>query len=146
MALLTKAAILAADDRPTEEVEVPEWGGSVLVRGMTGKDRDEYFAQQTIQHGRQTIQDITNASAKIVARCLVDPQSPEERMFTDAEVEELGRRSSAALERVGKVAARLSGLTEEDIEELGKDSLSTPNGASGSGSQPSSPPRSRKPS
>lgn len=131
--VLSKADILAADDRPTEEVGVPEWGGVVYVRGMTGKDRDEYFASQTKQRGKQVFQDITNASAKIVARCIVDPDDHTRRMFTDQEVAILGGRSSAALERVGQVAARLSGLTEEDMEELGKDSASTPSDGSTSG-------------
>lgn len=32
---LTAQAILAADDIPTEDVEVPEWGGAVRMRGLT---------------------------------------------------------------------------------------------------------------
>ena len=32
----------------TEEVEVPEWGGSLLVRGMTGKERDMFERGMTV--------------------------------------------------------------------------------------------------
>ena len=39
MALLTKAAVLTAE-LPREIVNVPEWGGDILVRGFTGKERD----------------------------------------------------------------------------------------------------------
>ena len=39
MALLNKAAVLTAE-LPREIVNVPEWGGDVLVRGFTGKERD----------------------------------------------------------------------------------------------------------
>ena len=36
---LSRDDILKAADNEPEEVDVPEWGGSVLVRGMTGLDR-----------------------------------------------------------------------------------------------------------
>jgi hypothetical protein len=134
MALLSKQQIIDADDRPAEEVEVPEWGGSVLVRGLTGEDRDAYFAAQNVPlpNGR-TMQDISNATARLCARAIVDPEKPDEAMFTAGELAVLGRKSAAALERVGQVAARLSGLTEEDMAALGKDSASTQNGSSTSG-------------
>jgi hypothetical protein len=78
-------------------------------------------------------QDVHNATARLVARCIVDPETLEP-MFTLEEADILGRKSAAALDRVGNVAARLSGLTEDDMAELGKDSASTQNGGSGSGS------------
>ena len=40
MAYLDKAAILTADDLGRREVAVPEWGGTVLIRGLTGAERD----------------------------------------------------------------------------------------------------------
>lgn len=118
--MLGREDILKADDRPIEEVDVPEWGGVVLVRGMTGKDRDEYFASQVEQRGRKVVQNLSNASASIAARCIVDPDDHDKLLFTVRDIAELGERSSAALERVGQVASRLSGLTEEDVEALGK--------------------------
>lgn len=133
MALLSKAAILAVDDRPTETIPVPEWGGDVVVRGMSGLERDEFFAGQVIRHGNRIEQDLRNGAAKLAARCIVDPETLEP-MFTLEEAEILGRKSAAALGRVEAVAQRLSGLTEADSEELKKDSASTPNGGSTSGS------------
>ena len=40
MTYLTRDAILEAEDIETEEVAVPEWGGNVLVRGLSGTQRD----------------------------------------------------------------------------------------------------------
>jgi hypothetical protein len=40
------------------------------------------------------------------------------QMFTEADVEALGRKSSAALERVCKIAQRLNGLGDADLEEI----------------------------
>ena len=42
MNILSKDAILAADDLPRETVHVPEWGGDVYVRTMSGTDRDAF--------------------------------------------------------------------------------------------------------
>ena len=41
MSLLSAAEILAADDLPTEDVEVSEWNGTVRVRALTGAERDK---------------------------------------------------------------------------------------------------------
>jgi hypothetical protein len=42
MKSLTKDEILEAADLSTKAVDVPEWGGSVNVRTMTGADRDAF--------------------------------------------------------------------------------------------------------
>ena len=42
MSLLSKTAILTANDLQTEDVEVPEWGGAVRVRSFTGRERDAF--------------------------------------------------------------------------------------------------------
>jgi len=39
---LTRDAILAANDTKLVPVEIPEWGGTVYVRPMTGAERDSY--------------------------------------------------------------------------------------------------------
>jgi len=41
-------------------------------------------------------------------------------LFADADALELGQKSAAALVRVVDVARRLSGMTDEDVEELEK--------------------------
>jgi hypothetical protein len=140
--LLTAEQILKADDRPTEEVEVPEWGGSVLVRGLDGEGRDEYFGSMAEyrQAGRPPVMNTSNATAKLVARCIIGEDG--EPMFTQSDVAALGKKSGAALDRVFSVAQRLSGLTEEDMRDLGKGSVPTLNGGSTSGSRRTSGSRS----
>ena len=41
---LTAAEILGTEDIVEELVEVPEWKGTVRVRGLTGRERDAYEA------------------------------------------------------------------------------------------------------
>ena len=69
MALLSKAQILAADDTKQETVEVPEWGGEVIVAVMSGHARDRLEASIVGKNGGQNLQ---NIRAKYVAASLVD--------------------------------------------------------------------------
>ena len=48
---LTRNEILAVDDLQTQKVDVPEWGGSVYVRGLTGSERDALEASIVKQVG-----------------------------------------------------------------------------------------------
>jgi hypothetical protein len=113
---LTRDAILGAEDLGTEIVDVAEWGGSVTVRGMTGKERDAFEASILERRGKRMVPNTANVRAKLVARCCLDENG--DRLFTDSDAEALGAKSGAAIDRVYEVAARLSGMTDEDIDEL----------------------------
>jgi hypothetical protein len=128
--VLTRAEILEADDRRVESVDVPEWGGSVMVRSLTGTERDQYEATILSMRGTDVKVTLANAHAKLVARACVDDAGT--RLFTDDDVTGLGRKNAAALERVYTVAARLSGLSKSDVDEMVKNSDALPSGAFGS--------------
>lgn len=113
MARLSRKAILEAGDIASEEVDVPEWGGSVLITTMSGMQRDAWEQSLIVPGTRKT--DVSNVRAKLVAACAVDDDGAP--LFTAADVEALGRKSATALERLAKVAQRLNGLTEQALEE-----------------------------
>lgn len=121
---LTADEILSADDLAIERVEVPEWGGHVYVRGLSGTDRDKFESSmiERRQRGRGTQSELKldNVRAGLVARCIVSSQT-KQRIFTDSQIETLGRKSAAALDKVYEVASRLSGLRPEDVDELVQD-------------------------
>ena len=118
MAFLSKADILAAEDLPRETVRVPEWGGDVLVRGLTGAQRDEFEASVVVGKGSNRDVNIKNLRAKLVALSVVDEAGA--LLFTDKDVDALGKKSAVALQRVFDTAQRLSGLSEADVEDLQK--------------------------
>lgn len=126
--LLTREAILNAADLVTEDVEVPEWGGTVRVRGLTGSERDAFEQSIMEQRGRDVALNLRNIRAKLVALSVVDEQG--KRVFSDDDVKALGQKSAVALQRVFEVAQRLSGLRSEDVEELAKNSESAPSDGS----------------
>lgn len=116
--ILTRDQILQAADIHTEEISVPEWGGEVLVRGLTGAERDRFEESVIEMKGKSTRVKMENARAKLVAMSVVGEDG--KRLFAEADVELLGKKSAAALDRVYQAAARLSGISNEDLDELAK--------------------------
>lgn len=128
-------AILGATTVPIEAVPLPELGMSVKVRGMTGIERDAFEGSLVVQRGRKRDISTANLRAKLVAYCAVDDDGT--RLFTDADAEQLGKVRGDLLNRLFTVAQRLSGLTDEDVDELGKD-LSREASAGSSSASPGS--------
>ena len=124
MEVLNKEIILTAKDLPLEEVEIPEWGGKLFVRTMTGLERDKYEADLVVANGARPGDVLRNMRARLVVLTTVDAKG--ERIFADADAEALGAKSSKALDRVADVATRLNGMNEKDVEDLAKNSGSGP--------------------
>jgi len=118
---------------PWEYVHVPEWGGTVVVQGLTGTGRDRFEGTLVRQKGRKTEANLENFRAKLIAQSLVDVPGGK-LIFTEADIPVLGRKSAAALERVYSVATKLSKLSSEDVEELTKELGEDLSGDSGSDS------------
>lgn len=116
MGVLTREAILAADSLPKELVQVPEWGGDVYVRAMTGAERDSFEASFVGADGK--VRKLDNIRAKLCALSICDEGGS--RLFSDADIIALGKTSASALQRVFKVAQKLSGLGDDAVEELAK--------------------------
>lgn len=122
--------ILALDDRPFEDVHVPEWGTYVRIQGMTGAARDAWETS-VYEHKEKTGSVIPpNMRAGLVARCAVNAETGEP-LFTSKQITALGNKSGKALDRLFEVAQRINGITEEDIEELEKNSESDQSDDSG---------------
>ena len=110
MNILSKDAILAADDLPRETVHVSEWGGDVYVRTMSGTDRDAFETSLIAREGERDGR-MENVRARLVALTLCDEAGA--RLFEDGEIAALGRKSARALDRVFAVAQRLNGIGTE---------------------------------
>jgi len=113
---LTREQILAAADIRREQVNVPEWGGSVWVRGLTAAERDLFDLAATVEQNGRRVVNFEQLRARLAAMTIVDENG--ERLFSDDDVELLAAKSGAAVGRIFDVAMRLSGLTGQDIEEI----------------------------
>jgi hypothetical protein len=128
---LTKNQIVTVKDVPEEWVDVPEWGGEVLVRGLTGSQRDKLESSLIAMKGKKQSMDMSNLRAKLAAMTIIDEETGK-RMFNDQEVADLAIKSAVALQRVFDVAQRLSGFTDSDLDELTGNSEPVLNGDFGS--------------
>lgn len=115
---LKRGQILGADDLHQEEVFIPEWGGTVIVRTLTGIERDSFEAE-VVEVTQAKFGAKRNIRARLVARCCVDNEG--NRLFQDEDIPLLGKKSNAALDRVFDVATRLNAITKSDVEELQRD-------------------------
>lgn len=115
---LSADAILDSDDLSYEDVEVPEWGGTVRVRELPGTERDKFEAAFVGKDGASLrAEGLEGFRARLAAAALVDADG--KPLFRSAaEIKRLGEKSANALQRVADVAVRLSGLTAADVEEL----------------------------
>jgi len=128
---LARADILGAPDLPTREVPVPEWGGVVLVRGLTAAERDEYeisLIDITASTTGRMVPRVDNMRAKLAARGIVEEAG--NRLFTEADIEVLGTKSATALDRVCDAVRELSGLGARAAEEALGNSRSIPGAGS----------------
>ena len=121
--MLDRDSVLKAQDIPApEKVEVPEWGGCIYVRIMTGTERDEFEASsiQIVGKGkhRTVSPDMRNARAKLLVRCLCDESG--KRLFNDQDIVALGKKNSGVLDRLFERTQALNGIRDQDLDELEK--------------------------
>ena len=121
--VLSKAAILSVDDLKTKDVEVPEWGGTVRIRELTGTELDSYEAQQTRQVGDRVEPNPIGSRARLVVRALIDENG--KRLFADADAMKLSEKSGLVLDRLWDEIAALSGQTAAAVEDAVKNSDKT---------------------
>jgi hypothetical protein len=129
--LLDKDAILGATDVKTQDVPVPEWGGTVRVRGLTGVARDQWEASMMERRGGKTVVNSFNARAKLLSLTMINDDNS--LMFTPGDITALGEKSGSAIERIYTVAAKLSGVTEDEFNEVVQDFGTTDGGPASSG-------------
>jgi type II secretory pathway component PulK len=134
MAILNRDQVRAAQDRKPIPVQIPEWGGEVPVRGLsgTGKSDFEVWATQikTDSEGRliykadksgmeteaPTLDRLKLSKYKLIT--LTAENEDGTPMFEESDMGWLAEKSGAATEKLFDVAAALSGLSSADVNKL----------------------------
>lgn len=118
---LTREQILGAQDIKFEDLDVPEWGGRIRVRGLGGDEMVQFWGEPTVGgDGEVKLQMRMKVGVypRLVSKSVVDLNG--NQMFTEQDVKALGQRSFSALARVVTKVFELSGMTEEAAAEVGK--------------------------
>ena len=122
--MLNKKQILECSDIESEVVSIPEWGGDVMVYGLTCSEKDEFEDSMVFKdtEGNRQVT-LKDASARLCAMCIRDEKG--NRIFDIADALALAKKSGKAVKRVYEVAERLSGLGAGEVEEIVKNSEKT---------------------
>jgi hypothetical protein len=136
--VLSREAILGADDLEYTTVEVPEWPdpvtgepGNVRIRSLTGLEKDDFEQMMVTQiksdetdgegpNSQSKQVSIMNLRAKLFVLCVVDGEG--NRLFRDSDMEALQKKNGNAIDRVWKVASVFNGVGDKAKEDIAKNS------------------------
>jgi hypothetical protein len=114
--------VFSARDIKSERLVVPEWDNVEFeIRGMNGTERGRFLAANSDNDGK--VADPAKTQVTLIIATTFDPTTGQ-RVFEEADRDMLLTKSAEALDKVGRVAARLSGLAV--------DAAKNDSGASGS--------------
>lgn len=116
----TRPEIDSRDDRVYQDVYIPVWDIWVCVRSLTAMERDK-FEKDIVTYDGKKIITRDNIRAKLFVLSIVDPET-HELLYTLGDVENVGKKNAAAIDTVFSVASKLSKISDEDVEELIKNS------------------------
>lgn len=114
MKLLTAEQILSAKLK-VEKINIPEWGGEVLLQEPTGYQRSQYEEMLTKTDNDKELRKLRGFCA---AQCLVKENG--DRLFTDEQIDVLNKTSANALDRVLASYQLMSLIKDEDIDKAAK--------------------------
>ena len=101
---------------PTATVKVAGIDGLVSLCGLSASGRDLW--EQQIYAERDKKMGVKNIRASLVVRCITDEAGV--RLFTDAEIDQVGSMPASVIDKLYEHCQRLSGLGAKDAEELEK--------------------------
>ncbi len=116
--------IRECDDITRELVKVPEWNCAIEMRSPTAAEG--YALEEWYLAAKGSDDDKTPNPAKFrgmkeryISCCAYDPDTGKQ-LFGEEDIEWLQEKSSNVIEGLWNVASRLTGLTEDEAEKLGK--------------------------
>jgi hypothetical protein len=109
--------IFAAKDIKEEKVLVPEWDTELLIKGLNGKDRSDLLAACIDM--KTGSMDLEKLYPMLIIATAYDPETGE-KVFEATDRDQINTKSGGALEKVGQVAMKLSGLNKDDLENAKK--------------------------
>ena len=116
--MLSIDAIRAANDLPSEVVEVPEWGGAVLVKGLTKGQATALFEACTVdgepgddgKPGPKVI-DPKKLQDELLLACVAEPK------LTREDLAILEEKANGPVNRIQRACVRVAGLAPEALKQ-----------------------------
>lgn len=112
--MMTRDQILAAAAPiVSDPIDVPEWGGQVRVRVMSGAERDAFEVATVPPLGT-----LRNVRARLVVACACDEAGA--LLFQSGDVDAVGGLDGRALDRVFRVAREFNALGADAVDTIKK--------------------------
>lgn len=108
---LTKDQIFAVQLR-TDEVPIPEWGGSIRIREMTAKEMQENGRFVIRPDGKVDYSKAVQVPVQMCLKMVVDEAG--QRLFTDGDIPRLEQMHASAVTKIANAVRKLSGMVDED--------------------------------
>jgi len=121
--MLTRDEILNADDLKTEVVDIPEWGGQVTIREMTGTAYEAYESNTHIRVGDKYMPNLIDRRARLCAMSIIDDKG--ELLFSDSDIKKLSGKSGDVLCNVFEACQKINKIGLFSVENLAKNSETT---------------------
>lgn len=114
---LDRAAILAKKNSlPRQEVQIPEWEGSVWVRSLTVGERDQIDSEFNAARNKGKTPD--NLRARMIIKGCCDEQG--QALFTEADLAEINKLPATVLEKIFDSILRINRIGAGAVEEAEK--------------------------
>ncbi len=144
---LDRAAIIAAQDLGYQDVDVPEWGGTVRVYALSATQNDKLHLQvldmsesmkASALNGKNggdfeiklDMDKWAESKAQVVVWTVADGDG--NRLFTQKDIGTVGLKSGEVIDRLYDVAIELSGATALSMNAISKNSGTGPSAGSAS--------------
>ena len=113
---LDARSVLSADDLQYADVDCPEWGGSIRVRGLTA-------GEQSIIAKKVQAKDTGDLAVNVMIMGCVDENG--ERIFSKNDKDTLKKKANQVVDRIARKILELSGSDEVTVAEAEKNSART---------------------
>jgi hypothetical protein len=118
---LTREQILSNKSFRSKTIEIPEWGGEVRLKAMSGADRE---AMESVVYedvgGKLQIKKGVSYMAEMLLRTWCDDDG--NLLFKPDEINLIQEKDSVILARIFKVAAEVNGLSGDEEKVIEKNS------------------------
>ena len=124
---LTKDAILGVKDRELKKVKVPEWGGFVFLRELSGKERFDLqnrmveIAEAARKKGLKDDEELGveivkgGARGELLTRCLCDQDG--DLLFKAEDIFRLEEKNNNVIQRLFDLASEMNGMSDDEVNE-----------------------------
>lgn len=123
--LLTKEAIVQADDRVIERADIPEWGegGYAFICTLDARTRENWEDTHLASTEDGSVK-FGNIRASLVALCLCDDKGTP--LFSQTDVALLNKKNSVVIDRLFEHAKKVNRIGQQDVDDLVKNFETTP--------------------